>query len=249
MRGSKFFTLSLALLLVGFVAGSAQAQFPKEGAGFAPTAPATIFTQVAYSDEDGKLIVYHVLRPGPFFTSTATGVVYRFKDNDGVGCARFRPVFEDGTTLRDDTPAFAQLGEGLSESDTARRSVTDVFYSGDCPSRKEQPRSEDEVLALEDAGEAELVPDVDIINAPSVPSPRLRPDWSMWEGAPNGVNVFDGSKSTQSVADNAEMLDIVTNDAGDFISLPQMPRPRAKGFSEGRSTWFREQHCPQATIQ
>ena len=60
----------------------------------------------------------------------------------------------------------------------------------------------------------------------------------MWEGAPNGVNIFDGSLSTQSVADNAEMLDIVTNDAGDFVSLPQMPRPRAKGFSEGKSMWY-----------
>ena len=72
MNVSKLLTVSLTLLLVGFLVGSAQAQFPKEGAGFAPTAPATIFTAVAYSDEDGKLIVYHVLRPGPFFTSTAT---------------------------------------------------------------------------------------------------------------------------------------------------------------------------------
>ena len=80
MRRSNVLTLSLALLLVGFLAGSAQAQFPGAGAGFAPDAPATIFTQVAYSDEGGRLIMYHVLRPGPFFTHTATGVVYRFKD-------------------------------------------------------------------------------------------------------------------------------------------------------------------------
>ena len=240
MRKSNILTLSLALLLVGFLAGSAQAQFPGAGAGFAPDAPATIFTQVAYSDEDGRLIMYHVLRPGPFFTSDKTGVVYRFKDDaTGKGCGpKFRPVFADGTTLRDDTPAFAQLGPGLTEADTARRSITDVFYLNGCPSRKVQPKSEQEVLDLEAAGEVELVPDVDIVNAASVPSPNARPDWSLWEGSPNGANVFDGSKSTQSNADNAELLDIVTNADGGMIGLPQMPRPRAKGFSEGQSMWY-----------
>ena len=238
MRGINVLALGLAMLLVGLLAGVAQAQFPMTGAGFDPDAPATIFTQVAYSDEDGKLIIYHVLRPGPFFTSDQTGVVYRFKNSNGMGCERFRPVFQDGTTLRDDTPAFAQLGPGLSESDTARRTITDVFYSGDCPPRREQPRSEEEVLALEDAGDVELVPDVDIVNAPTTPSPNLRPDWSMWEGSPNGPNVFDGSPSAQSVADNAELLDVVTNADGDLIGLPQMPRTRHKGFAEGRSVWY-----------
>ncbi len=240
MRGSIVFTLSLALLGFVFFMGSAQAQFPKEGAGFAPTAPATIFTQVAYSDEDGKLIVYHVLRPGPFFTGTGTGVVYRFKDSDGQGCAKFLPVFADGTTLRDDTPAFAQLGEDspLNAGETARRSVTDVFYTGDCPAKKQRPRSEEEVLDLEASGDVELVPDVDIVNAPSVPSPKLRPDWSMWEGAPNGANIFDGSKSSQSIAANAEIADVVVNADGDMIGLPQMPRPRHKGFAEGKSVWY-----------
>ena len=236
MRGSKFLTLSLALLLVGFLAGSAQAQFPTTGAGF--EGPAAIFTQVAYSDEAGRLIVYHVLRPGPFFTSDQTGVVYRFKDDAGVGCPRFRPVFADGTTLRDDTPAFLQLGDGLSDADDARRSVTDVFYSGECPSRKEQPRSEAEVLALADAGMAELVPDQDIINAPSVPSPKMRPDWLLWEAAPDGANPFDGTTSAQKISDNADLLDVVTNADGGMIGLPQMPRPRHKGFSEGQSMWY-----------
>ena len=237
MRGSRLLTLSLALLLVGFLAGSAQAVFPLTGAGF--DGPAAIFTQVAYSDEDGKLIMYHVLRPGPFFTSDKSGVVYRFKDSDGIGCGpKFRPVFADGTTLRDDTPAFAQLGEGLSEADTARRLVTDVFYSGACPSRKVQPKSEEEVFALEAAGEVELVPDADIVNAPSVPSPSKRSDWKLWEGAPDSYNPFDGSLSAQKISDNAELLDVVSNDAGDIIGLPNMPRPRSKGFSEGKSMWY-----------
>ncbi len=239
MNTSRVLTLSLAVLLVGFLAGSAQAQFPGTGAGFAPDAPATIFTQVAYSDEEGRLIVYHVLRPGPFFTSDQTGVVYRFKNGSGAGCGpKFRPVFADGTTLRDDTPAFAQLGPGLSESDTARRTITDVFYTGDCPPRKEQPKSEAEVFAAEAAGEVELVPDADIVNAPTVPSPNLRPDWSLWEGAPNGANVFDGTLSSQSVAANGEMLDIVSNADGGMIGLPQLPRPRHKGFAEGQSVWY-----------
>ena len=239
MRRSNMLTLGLAVLLVGLLAWSAHAQFPMTGPGFDPDAPSTIFTQVAYSDEDGRLIVYHVLRPGPFFTSDLTGVVYRFKDDaTGQGCPRFRPVFQDGTTLRDDTPAFAQLGEALSDADDARRSITDVFFLNGCPPRREQPRSEEEVLALEEAGEVELVPDVDIVNAPSVPSPNMRPDWSLWEGSPDGVNVFDGSLSAQKISDNAEIADIVTNDSGDLIGLPQMPRPRHKGFAEGRSMWY-----------
>jgi len=232
------YMFGIALIVLGLLASPASAQFPKQGAGFAPDAPATIFTQVAYSDEEGKLIVYHVLRPGPFFTSTETGTVYRFKNSDGVGCERFRPVFEDASTLRDDTPAFAQLGPGLSEADKARRTVTDVFYSGDCPSRKEQPKSESAVLDLEASGDVELVPDVDIVNAPSVPSPRMRPDWSMWEGAPNGANPFDGSKSSQSIMSNEELKDVVVNDDGDMIGLPQMPRPRHKGFADGKGMWY-----------
>jgi hypothetical protein len=240
MRGLKLFTPALAILLVGFLIGSANAQFPKEGAGFDPTAPATIFTAVAYSDEEGKLIVYHVLRPGPFFTSTGTGVVYRFKDSDGVGCPKFLPVFADGTTLNDSTPAFAQLGPDspLFEGEPARRTITDVFYSGSCPGKRERPRSEEEVLDLEAAGDVELVPDVDIVNAPSVPSPKNRPDWSLWEGAPNGANPFDGSKSSQSIIGNAEIADIVVNADGGMVGLPQMPRPRHKGFAEGKSTWY-----------
>lgn len=239
MKASKAITLALVTLMLGFFVTNAQAAFPGTGAGFAPDAPATIFTQVAYSDEDGKLILYHVLRPGPFFTSDQTGVVYRIKDNDGNGCGqKVRPIFADGTVLFDKTPAFAQLGPGLSESDTARRSITDVFYTGECPTKKTQPRSEEEILDLEAAGEVELVPDVDFVNAPSTPSPTMRPDWSMWEGAPNGANMFDGTPSSQSVADNAELLDIVTNADGGFVGLPQMPRPRHKGFSEGKGMWY-----------
>ncbi len=234
MGGSKLTIMSIAAMLVGLVAWAVPfnvfAAFPADTATFGPGTPSTIFTQVAYSDEDGMLIVYHVLRPPPFFTSDETGIVYRFRDDaTGEGCPALRPVFEDGTTLRDDTPAFAQLGEGLSEADRARRSITDVFFKNGCPTKKTQPKSEDEVLALEAAGEVELQPDVDFVNAASVPSPKLMADWELWEAPPGGANIFDGSLSAQSNAANVEIQDIV---------LPVMARPRHKGFSGGKSMWY-----------
>ncbi len=218
---------------------TAGAAFPLTGAGFAPEAPASIFTQLAYSDEDGMLVVYHVLKPGPFFTSDKTGTVYRFKDKaTQEGCPRLRPVFREGEVLRDTTPAFAQLGEGLSEADRARRSITDVFFTNGCPSKKDQPRSEQEIVALEDNGEVELIPEVDIVNAPTVPSPKARADRDLWEGAPDGVNIFDGTPSAHSNMENAEVKDVVMDDRGNSIGLPQMVRPRAKGYAGGKAVWY-----------
>ena len=215
------------------------AEFPLTGAGFAPEAPAGIFTQLAYSDEDGMLVVYHVLKPGPFFTSDKTGTVYRFKDKaTRKGCPRLLPVFREGEVLRDTTPAFAQLGDGLSEADRARRAITDVFFTTGCPSKKDQPRSEAEILALEDNGDVELIPDVDIVNAPTVPSPKAREDRDLWEGAPDGVNIFDGTPSMHSNMENAEVKDVVMDDPGHPIGLPQMVRPRAKGYAGGKAVWY-----------
>ncbi|HIA14188.1 MAG TPA: hypothetical protein EYN74_04765 [Nitrospirales bacterium] len=236
---SKLLVISIGLFFLGMGPATVDAAFPQTGAGFARDAPATIFTQVAYSDEDGMLNVYHILRPGPFFTSDKTGTVYRFRDEaTGKGCPRLRPVFLEGEILRDDTPAFAQLGEGLSEADRARRSVTDVLFTQGCPSRKDQPRSEEEILALEADGEIALVPGVDIVNAPTVPSPKARANWELWEGAPDAVNIFDGRVSANSDIANAELQDIVTDANGNPIGLPQLVRSRAKGFAGGKSVWY-----------
>lgn len=204
------------------------AEFPLTGAGFAPEAPASIFTQLAYSDEDGMLVVYHVLKPGPFFTSDKTGTVYRFKDDaTQKGCPRLRPVFREGEVLRDDTPAFAQLGEGLSEADRARRSITDVFFKSGCPKKQDQPRSEAEILALEDNGEVELIPEVDIVNAPTVPSPKARADRDLWEGAPDGVNIFTEIFPAEDPRHGGQI-----RSSADFAALDGM-----NGFTMASALW------------
>ncbi len=235
MRGLKLATIAVAVTFVGFVAMPAQVS-AQPATMFAPAAPAAIFTQVAYSDEDAMLIIYHVLRPGPFFTSTQTGVVYRFLDDaTGEGCVNekgraLKPVFRENEILNDSTPFFTNPEIILDErSDFARRSVTDVFFLDGCPNGKNQPRSEEEILELEDEGEVELVPDADIVNAASVPSPKMRSDWDLWEAPAGGFNVFDGSPSAQSNAANAEIGDIV---------LSSMVRPRHKGFAGGKSMWY-----------
>ena len=79
---SKLLVISIGLFFLGMGPATVDAAFPQTGAGFARDAPATIFTQVAYSDEGGMLNVYHILRPGPFFTSDKTGTVYRFRDGE-----------------------------------------------------------------------------------------------------------------------------------------------------------------------
>ncbi len=223
------------------------AQFPEAGAGFASDAPATIYTQVAYSDENGMLVLQHVLRPGPFFTSDQTGIVYRFRDNaTGQGCPGLKPVFADGTVLFDDTPAYAQLGPGLSEADQARRSITEVVFRTGCPTEHEQPRSTRAIEDLEAAGVVELVRNVDLVNVPSVPSPDMRRNFRLWEGPANGVSWFDGLLSSQSIADNLELTDIVDGDPQSRFSrdfrkargLPGIVRPRLQGWSQNREMYY-----------
>ncbi len=198
---------------------------------------AFIYTQVSYSDEDGRLALQHVFNPESFFTSDQTGVVYRFKNSSGQGCRRFKPVFADGTVLFDDTPSFAHAQTGLSVVDHARRTITDVFYLDGCPSENDAPRFEQDVFDLEQAGKVELVPNVDIVNAPSVPSPSLRPNAQLWEAPPDGINIYNGRQAKQKVSDNLDLNDIVT-DVENVLGLPGIVRPRLQGWSEGRKMHY-----------
>ncbi|HIB54574.1 MAG TPA: hypothetical protein EYO39_07180, partial [Nitrospirales bacterium] len=99
-------------------------------------------------------------------------------------------------------------------------------------------RSEQEIVALENNGEVVLIPDVDIVNAPSVPSPKARADRDLWQGAPDSVNIFDGTPSAHSNMGNAEVKDVGTDARGNPIGLPQLIRPRAKGYAGGKAVWY-----------
>jgi hypothetical protein len=197
-------------------------------AGFNAEAPKPvrrIFTQLAL--DEGRLVSYHVLEPGPqsiqaFPTGNSRGTLFRFPS-----CPNLRPVLDDSAQ-----PSFSNH----LVPDNAMREVFNVTLSR-CDI---QPRSVVDVLRL-----ARSTTSIGFVNAPSVPAPvgaagipdaqQQSPD-ELWGPVPN-IGVIDifagGNLSPQHVQGRTLSGLAIAN-----VQQPDIRRPRIRAYAAGQVVYF-----------
>ena len=196
-------------------------------AGFnadAPNAIRRIFTQLAL--DDGRLVSYHVLEPGPagveaFPTGSSTGKLFRFPS-----CPNLRPVLDDSAQPSHTNQIVL---------DNAMREVFNVTLSG-CDI---QPTSASDVLRT-----ARSMQSIGFVNAPSVPAPIGAPvpsneqqsDDELWGPVPNigVVDVFAGGNLSPQHIQGTTLSGLpIAN-----VQQPDIRRPRISGYAAGQVVYF-----------
>ncbi|HZA38037.1 MAG TPA: hypothetical protein VE486_02755 [Candidatus Baltobacteraceae bacterium] len=196
-------------------------------AGFnadAPNAIRRIFTQLAL--DDGRLVSYHVLEPGPagveaFPTGSSTGKLFRFPS-----CPNLRPVLDDSAQPSHTNQIVL---------DNAMREVFNVTLSG-CDI---QPTSASDVLRT-----ARSMQSIGFVNAPSVPAPIGAPvpsneqqsDDELWGPVPNigVVDVFAGGNLSPQHIQGTTLSGLpIAN-----VQQPDIRRPRISAYAAGQVVYF-----------
>ena len=196
-------------------------------AGFnadAPNAIRRIFTQLAL--DDGRLVSYHVLEPGPagveaFPTGSSTGKLFRFPS-----CPNLRPVLDDSAQPSHTNQIVL---------DNAMREVFNVTLSG-CDI---QPTSASDVLRT-----ARSMQSIGLVNAPSVPAPIGAPvpsneqqsDDELWGPVPNigVVDVFAGGNLSPQHIQGTTLSGLpIAN-----VQQPDIRRPRISAYAAGQVVYF-----------
>jgi hypothetical protein len=197
-------------------------------AGFNADAPKPvrrIFTQLAL--DDGRLVSYHVLEPGPqsiqaFPTGSSTGSLFRFPS-----CPNLRPVLDDSAQPSHTNQIML---------DNAMREVFNVTLSG-CGA---QPQSTADVLRL-----ATSMRSIGFVNGPSVPAPvgtagvpsaQQQSADELWGPVPNVgvVDVFAGGNlSPQHVQGLTVSALPIAN-----VQQPNVRRPRIRAYAAGQVVFF-----------
>jgi hypothetical protein len=214
---TKSFFFGLAALTL--TTGSALAGFNAD----APKPIRRIFTQIAF--DEGRLVSYHVLEPGPagvqaFPTGSSAGKLFRFPNNP-----QLRPVLDDSA---------APSSSNAIILDNSMREVFNVTLRGNI-----QPGSAADVLNL-----ASSIRSIGFVNAPSVPAPVGAPVPTnqqqsadeLWGPVPNlgVVDIFAGGNLSPQHLQGRTLSGMpIAN-----VQQPNIRRPRISAFAAGQPVYF-----------